>query len=149
MLIDEGLEILDEEDCMRLLATSTLGRIGVTVSALPAIFPVNFHLVDGAIVFRTGHGTKLSAATHGSVVAFECDESDRSTGTGWSVLALGTAERVTDPGEVTRLERLGIKPWAGGRRDTYVRIPIRFVSGRRIVPAAPVGPRLLRPKEGL
>lgn len=142
MLVDEGLEILREEDCMRLLAASSLGRIGVTISALPAIFPVNFQLVDGSVVFRTGHGTKLSAATDGSVVAFECDGSDPSTGSGWSVLALGTAEWVSDPEDASRLDQLGIRPWAGGRRDAYVRIPIRFVSGRRILrsDSAKLGP---------
>ena len=42
-----GLEVLDPAECARLLASSTFGRIGITVSALPTILPINYRLVDG------------------------------------------------------------------------------------------------------
>ena len=67
MLIDEGLELLDEAECRRLLASSRLGRVAVNMAALPAIFPVNFVVEDDHIVFRTGTGTKLEAATRHAV----------------------------------------------------------------------------------
>jgi nitroimidazol reductase NimA-like FMN-containing flavoprotein (pyridoxamine 5'-phosphate oxidase superfamily) len=129
---DQGLELLDTHQCLDLLARATVGRVGVTVGALPAILPVNFALSDGAVVFRTGEGTKLAAATHEAVVAFEVDDWDPLEHTGWSVLAVGKACVVEDPEEVARLSRLPLAPWAGGSREHFVRMPIEFVSGRRI-----------------
>ena len=63
VLIDEGLELLDETEAMRLLAHSEVGRVGITIGAMPAIFPVNYRLIDGSIVFRTAPGSKLTAAS--------------------------------------------------------------------------------------
>lgn len=129
---DEGLELLDTDQCLDLVARATVGRVGVTVGALPAIFPVNFALSEGAVVFRTGEGTKLAAATDQAVVAFEVDDWDPLEQTGWSVLAVGKARVVDDPEDVVRLRRLPLAPWAGGTREHFVRMPIEFVSGRRI-----------------
>jgi hypothetical protein len=50
------LEELSRADCLRLLATATIGRISYTRQALPAVEPVNFALHDGAIVIRTDAG---------------------------------------------------------------------------------------------
>jgi uncharacterized protein len=137
---DQGMELLGEGECLDLLARATVGRVAVTVGALPAIFPVNFALSDGAVVFRTGDGTKLAAATDQTVLAFEVDDWDPMEQTGWSVLALGRATVVEDPDEAARLRRLPLAPWAGGTREHFVRMPIEFVSGRRIEHAAAAGP---------
>lgn len=134
VLWDEGLELLDEEECLALLAGGRVGRVAVSIGALPAIFPVNFCLVGGSVVFRTGAGTKLAAATDHAVVAFEVDQVDPATRGGWSVLAIGMASRVEDPEELAELRDLQLAPWAGGRRDHYVRIAVEMVSGRRIGP---------------
>ena len=72
--MDEGLELLTEDQARGLLATGEVGRIGITIGALPAIFPVNYRLVDGSIVFRTAPGSKMSAAADGAVIAFEVDD---------------------------------------------------------------------------
>ena len=63
MLIDEGLELLPEQDALELLAGGEVGRVGVTIGALPAIFPVNYRLIDGTIVFRTAPGSKLAPSS--------------------------------------------------------------------------------------
>lgn len=127
MLISDGLEILEEEECMGLLASTTVGRIGVTIGALPAIFVVNYVLDDGDVVFRTSEGTKLTAALQHAVVAFEADLADPVLRRGWTVQVVGVAEEFT-PGEDFR----GPTPWAPGNRDHFVRIRPQFVSGRRI-----------------
>ena len=128
-LVDEGLLILDERECRRLLATVTIGRVGVTIGALPAIFPVNYRFVGGDIYFRTGEGTKLRAAVDNAVVAFEVDNVDPTDRTGWSVQVIGIAERVSDDdlcGDT-------IEPWAPGSRQHLVRIRAEILTGRRIV----------------
>jgi nitroimidazol reductase NimA-like FMN-containing flavoprotein (pyridoxamine 5'-phosphate oxidase superfamily) len=132
-LIDNGLEILSPEQCHDLLRRNDLGRVAVTVAALPAIFPVNYALLDGDIVFRTGDGTKLRVAVEHAVVAFQIDHYDRSMASGWSVLAVGLAQEVTDPDELDRAARLGLRPFAAGDRSHFVRIRPEFLSGRRIV----------------
>jgi nitroimidazol reductase NimA-like FMN-containing flavoprotein (pyridoxamine 5'-phosphate oxidase superfamily) len=134
MLIDGELEILDEDECLRLLASAVIGRVATTFGALPVVLPVNFAIVDGGIVFRTGEGTKLRAATRSAVVAFEADDYDPESWAGWSVLAIGRSEEVTDPGEVSRLGSLRLAPWADGERTRYVRIDPDVLTGRRIVP---------------
>lgn len=128
MFVNDDLEVLDDEECMRLLGSTTLGRVGVTVGALPAIFVVNYVLLDGSIVFRTGEGTKLRAALRNAVVAFEADLTDPIQHQGWSVQVVGVAETFTpeDPGFA------GPTPWAPGEREHFVRVRPQFVSGRRI-----------------
>lgn len=133
MLIDDGLEILTEGQCETLLSSRTLGRIGVTIGGLPAIFPVNYAYVDGNVVFRTGPGAKLRAASRGIVVAFEIDGYDATLQAGWSVLVIGRAAEVLDEQERARLTATPVSPWAGGEREHYIRVDAEVVSGRRIV----------------
>jgi nitroimidazol reductase NimA-like FMN-containing flavoprotein (pyridoxamine 5'-phosphate oxidase superfamily) len=132
-LVDEGLELLTEEQARELLAGGEVGRVGITIGALPAIFPVNYRVVDGAIVYRTSPGSKLSAAVEGAVVAFEVDDYQLADRTGWSVLAVGVARVVDDPSVVSRVTDAGLQPLADGVRSAIVRIEPTFLSGRRIV----------------
>jgi nitroimidazol reductase NimA-like FMN-containing flavoprotein (pyridoxamine 5'-phosphate oxidase superfamily) len=132
-LIDNGLEILSPEQCHDLLRRSTVGRVAVTVAALPAIFPVNYAVLEGQIVFRTGEGTKLRAALERAVVAFQIDHIDEPTASGWSVMAVGRADRMTDPDDIVAAERLGLLPFAAGQRSDFVTIHPEFISGRRII----------------
>jgi nitroimidazol reductase NimA-like FMN-containing flavoprotein (pyridoxamine 5'-phosphate oxidase superfamily) len=133
MLIDEGLEMLTDEESLELLLTAEIGRVGVSIGALPAIFPVNFRVIDGAVVFRTSPGSKLTAATNGCVVAFEVDEHDRAERTGWSVLVVGRSEVVHDLDVTFKVLDTGLEPYAEGTRSAIVRIEPTFVSGRRII----------------
>ncbi len=134
MIVDEGLELLDEDEARELLSIGEVGRVGVTIGAMPAIFPVNYRVIDGAIVFRTSPGSKLSAAAAGAVVAFEVDDYQLVDRSGWSVLAVGSAEVVHDPTLVSRALAAGLEPLAGAaHRTTIVRIEPTFISGRRIV----------------
>ncbi len=131
-LIDNGLEILAPAQCRELLGRNTVGRVAVTVAALPAIFPVNYQMLDDQIVFLTGDGTKLRAALERAVVAFQVDHFDDATTSGWSVMAIGIAEEITDPEEIRIAEGLGLRPFATGDRSHFVRIIPEFLSGRRI-----------------
>src|SRR4051794_6788687 len=116
-LIENELEILTEDECQALLGAGTVGRIGVTMGALPAIFPVNYTVVVyGAVVFYTGDGVKLRAALERAVVAFEVAHIDVAGRTGWSVMIVGLAEDITDPAELAAVHQSGIAPLAGGDR---------------------------------
>jgi nitroimidazol reductase NimA-like FMN-containing flavoprotein (pyridoxamine 5'-phosphate oxidase superfamily) len=135
-----GLEVLDREECLRLIRTAALGRLAIHAGALPAIVPVNFALTDDGVVLRTGAGSKLQHATTNAVVAFEVDDHDPFDHTGWSVNVIGVAREVTDPGELAALARLPLAHWAGGVAEHYVRISLDVISGRRIVHTAAPAP---------
>lgn len=126
-----GLAILDRPECETLLATQSVGRVGLST---PMVLPVQYSMFDGDVVFRTAPGEKLIAAVLGRTVAFEIDDFDVAAMTGWSVVVVGRAEEVTDRDELARLRELDLRPWAGELRDRFVRIHTEELSGRRIDP---------------
>jgi hypothetical protein len=131
MLIDEGFELLSEYDCRELLARGGLGRVGISIGALPVILPVTYAFVDDQIVFRSRPGTKLNAAAIGSIVAFETDAYDERERSGWSVLAVGRATRFVPTQPVSDPALLALKPWDDGPAE-FVRIRCEMLTGRRI-----------------
>lgn len=123
---------LREGACWDLLDSHGIGRIARTDDdGLPEVLPANYSVVDGAIALRTS--TARAADLDGGELAFEVDRVDESLREGWSVLAVGTAERVTDPAEERSLaERAASAPWAGGDRSTWLLIHPDRITGRRI-----------------
>jgi len=128
-----GLETLPFEACLRLLASVPLGRVSFCADGEVVIFPVN-HAMDGQdVVFRTAPGSKLAAAGELALVAFEADDYDRQTRSGWSVLITGRAEVVDSDAEIQHLDRIGLHPWATAvDRPYWVRIRPSSVTGRRV-----------------
>lgn len=128
------IEGLSRDECMTLLETASVGRVGVSVGAIPAVLPVNYVMDGDTIVFRTVPGTKLDAALTNSVVAFEADSFDPSHETGWSVLVRGIAREITDEHALTRVRRLPLQSWAfNGDADRWVSVDAELVTGRRVV----------------
>lgn len=127
-----GLEILDRVECIRLLEGAVLGRIAVSIGALPVIVPVNFLLDGDRILIRTGEGTKLEAATRNTVVAFEVDHVDPFSHTGWSVCVTGRATEVRDANDVARAGSLPLPHWVPNGVSHYVAVSLDLVSGRRL-----------------
>jgi uncharacterized protein len=127
-----ALQRLSRDECLALLASVPVGRIIYTRRALPAVELVNFALDQGDIVIRTDRSGKLAAATRSAVVAFEADQLDLDTRSGWSVTAIGPSSEVTDPDELARLRTIGLRPWAPGARDHFIRISPVMLNGRRL-----------------
>ncbi|HEY7199164.1 MAG TPA: pyridoxamine 5'-phosphate oxidase family protein, partial [Candidatus Dormibacteraeota bacterium] len=88
------IEVLSEQECLALLRSRRVGRIGLTREGQPLIFPVNYVADDRAVVFRTSPGMKLDRAPMARV-AFEIDEVDQAAGVAWSVLVQGVAYEIT------------------------------------------------------
>lgn len=127
------LEPLSREECLALLASTSLGRVAFLRDGRPEVLPVNY-AVDGAnVVFRTGQDTVLNKAAM-QVVAFEVDQIDEMTHTGWSVVAQGVAHDVTDAIDTTseRLRGLSLITWAPGQRHRWLRVDADRVTGRRL-----------------
>jgi nitroimidazol reductase NimA-like FMN-containing flavoprotein (pyridoxamine 5'-phosphate oxidase superfamily) len=142
-----GLEVLGRDECLRLLGTATIGRIGLCSGALPAVLPVTFRMVGDRVLFRTGRGSKLDAATLNTVVAFEVDDVDLVDHSGWSVVVVGVAYDATDD-EIDPSERVRLPRWVAGPDGRVVAVSTEIVSGRRVVPGITPDERLPRsPRE--
>ncbi|MEV8100684.1 pyridoxamine 5'-phosphate oxidase family protein [Kitasatospora sp. NPDC085879] len=126
---------LTEKECWERLGTHGVGRIALPGQPYPIVLPVNYTVDGRAIAYRTADfGVAATAA--GSDVGFEVDRVDDASSSGWSVLIGGRAERVGDPAEDHRLDRLAAtEPWAGGTRHLWIRIDPETVTGRVILPA--------------
>ncbi|MEE1769956.1 DUF1918 domain-containing protein [Streptomyces sp. JV185] len=135
-LLHPQLETLGPEECRTLLSTHGVGRVAVSASdGRPAVIPVNYEVIDDAIVFRTAPGS-VTAAAADQEVAFEVDHVDDALSRGWSVLAVGPASTVTAPDALHRLTRdAHSRPWAGGKREMWVSIRPTSLTGRRITSA--------------
>jgi transcriptional regulator with XRE-family HTH domain len=126
------LERLGPAECRRLLAPGGIGRIAFNTASGLMVLPVNYALIAGTIVVRTGAGSLI--AGHGDdPVAFEADHLDEALGQGWNVLIRGHAHRVMQPGELQHLRQdCDLRPWPAGEHDLYVRIVPDRITGRRI-----------------
>jgi hypothetical protein len=133
--MESALTVLSREQCLRLMGTAPVGRIVYTRHAMPAVELVNFTMDAGDIVIRTAPSGKLLAAIQGTVVAFEADEYDPVTRSGWSVTAVGHAREVTNPADIGMLRTSGPHPWAPGDRPYFVRITPGQLTGRYLSPA--------------
>jgi len=135
----DGLEVLSEDECRRLLTLGSLGRIGISTGSRPAIFPVNYIVAAGDILFFTAEGTKLQAATTNTVATLEVDHFNAVTRTGWSVMAVGPVRERTEPSVVRGAMAAGLEPWAPGDRSHLVALSTELLTGRRIAARAGLG----------
>jgi nitroimidazol reductase NimA-like FMN-containing flavoprotein (pyridoxamine 5'-phosphate oxidase superfamily) len=123
---------LSKEECATLLRSSHVGRIAVSIAALPVIMLVNYAVADGVVWFRAPSDGALLQATVGFVVAFEADGFDDVGSFDWSVLLRGVAAEVKDPREVEVVESRFVDAWPrADDADRYVIIPATMLSGER------------------
>ncbi|MHB8696358.1 MAG: pyridoxamine 5'-phosphate oxidase family protein [Solirubrobacteraceae bacterium] len=129
------LETLERAECLRLLASSDLGRVVVAMpSGAPVIRPVNYVFDEGSqsVLISSFPGSKLFALTHAKQATFEVDSVDRAERSGWSVIITGVVEEVRGP-DLERSRALAIDPWASaGEASRLLRIRAYTVSGRRV-----------------
>jgi nitroimidazol reductase NimA-like FMN-containing flavoprotein (pyridoxamine 5'-phosphate oxidase superfamily) len=126
-----GVGILEANQCWELLRSSEVGRLAVSIGNHPDIFPVNFVVEHGNVVFRTAEGTKLAAAVLGTAVAFEVDGYDADAGEAWSVVIKGRAVEIERMQDVFDALDLPLFPWHAAPKHRFVRIEPDDVSGRR------------------
>jgi nitroimidazol reductase NimA-like FMN-containing flavoprotein (pyridoxamine 5'-phosphate oxidase superfamily) len=132
------LEELDEAECLRLIASGGIGRIGYSGRYGPTVMPVNYQLYEGTIVFRTAQDSatdedlRTGIANAEFKVAFEIDDFDTAARAGWSVLIQGPAHYVESEAERAAVADAGVDPWAGGDRQLFLRITPSRVTGRRV-----------------
>ena len=140
-----GSEVADlaGHECWELLREATIGRLAVVVGGRPEIFPVNFVVDHGTIVFRSAPGGKLSGAVGhqlsgqqqsgrqaDTAAAFEADGHDPDEATAWSVVILGQLEALVSVDPVTTAA-LPLYPLQPGPKPRFVRVVPDTISGRR------------------
>jgi uncharacterized protein len=125
-----GTELLTEAECWSRLQRRVVARLAVDIAGRPDIFPINYVVDDGAIVFRSGAGTKLAGAVLGRHVAIEIDGLDLD-GYVWSVVVKGIAHEVTEMTERFHIDELPLYPWVTSHKPNFVRIEPHLTTGRR------------------
>lgn len=125
-----GIEVIDADECRRLLGEEEIGRVAVVIGATPMILPVNYALDGDAIVFRTMPGSRLDVGQ--GHAAFEVDSFDKAHKAGWSVLVTGHLEEVSwyQAKDMKRVQALTVTPWAAGERNLWLRLRPSFITGR-------------------
>lgn len=126
----DAIERLGPDECFELLGQTTVGRLAVIVEDHPDIFPVNYVVDHGSIVFRTGMGTKFWS-TMRDPCALEIDGFDAASGKAWSVVARGRAHIVVDLQQKAAADALHLDPWQPGSKSHYLRLTLDAVTGRR------------------
>ena len=130
---DCAVQEITHAECLELLRTSAVGRVGGTVDGHPFVLPVNYAVDGDHVVFKTAAGTKLSGTTFARV-AFEIDGFDAKSRTGWSVVVEGVATDISDmvDSASARLRTLDLQPWFPGEKSHWVAIQPESITGRRV-----------------
>ena len=124
----DPVAILTPEQCWERLGAQQLGRIVTHVGDIIDIFPVNYVVDEGEILFRTAEGSKLFELTVNDEVLFQVD--DHTESDAWSVVIRGTARRLETDDEVQHADSLPLVPWIPTLKHNYVRIAPHQLSGR-------------------
>lgn len=130
---DTVLETINDGECRRLLASSTVGRVGLVVEGLAYVLPVSYVLANDYVVFRTARGSSFDRMARDRALTFEIDHVDPGFHAGWSVMAIGWGVDLERLVEQSVLESLGLRPWGMNARPGWVGIRIDELTGRRIV----------------
>jgi len=80
---------LSERECWELLATASVGRLALSVRALPVILPVQYYLDRRRLAVCLGHHAPPERALAETIIAFAADAIDPVTRAGWSVQVQG------------------------------------------------------------
>src|SRR3954471_9738104 len=130
--VHRDLTALAREECLQLLRSHYLGRIGLSVGALPVVVPVNYTVDDDRVVLSSEPGLKLQAARKGVVACLEIDDFDPIEHSGWSVLVTGRLEELTDPIETKRAQHIPLTPWSPMSDPHFLPLSSELISGRRL-----------------
>jgi hypothetical protein len=129
-----SLTELAPRECLRLLGSVSVGRLVFTTRALPAIRPA-CHVIDGSDLIIGSDADVPAFASAGPglgpVLAYQADAIDPLSRLGWSVVVVGPARQVTDPGRIAACHQL-LAPWVAGTRDHVIAIPSNMITGFRL-----------------
>ena len=126
------LRELSRAECLELLATKTVGRVAYCTPDGPEVLPLNYVVEGDTLLFRTSPHSALGRHLRLDVAAFQVDEVDDYTESGWSVLVRGTVEPLSTDDLPPAGQRP--RPWVEGSRPLHLRLTPRSITGRRLLP---------------
>lgn len=106
----ESVQILESPACWDRLGTAGRGRVAVVVRGHPFIFPVDYVVDDGALVFHVADGVNLHGVFTSPSIALEADGVDE-TGRVWSVVVVGRAHAIAERDRIIDLDARTPEPW--------------------------------------
>jgi nitroimidazol reductase NimA-like FMN-containing flavoprotein (pyridoxamine 5'-phosphate oxidase superfamily) len=118
---------LSGDECRHLVRGHSVGRVCWLSAEGLQVLPVTYAVAGEIIIFRADPQSVLSELAGRVRVAFEVDDIDVATATGWSVLVRGDAAARTRDDEFP----LPV-PWAPGSRTLTVAITPLAYSGRAV-----------------
>lgn len=128
-----SFDVLPPKRCLELLSSTTVGRIAFAGKEGPVLLPLNYRVVDDAVVVRTsGSGTLGQLAGSDVEVVFEVDYHAPTARSAWSVLVRGTARVVEDPQVLASVEVSRVVSWVPGEHALVLSIPIDQITGRSV-----------------
>ena len=119
---------LSGDECGHLLRSHSVGRVSWVSSTGIQVLPVSYAASGGRIYFRTSPDSVLGELVGPIDVAFEVDDVDVTTATGWSVLVQGVARAHDDSAGDLRVP----EAWAPGDRALTVVITPSACTGRAV-----------------
>lgn len=126
-------EVLPRAECERLLAQAETARVAWVDKDRARVVPVAITVRDGAVLFRTGPGSKLDAAVAGVRFTVEAERLEPALHTGWSVEVVGRASvRAVAADEPEPAPWL--IPWVPLDSVSLVAVAIEEIAGRRLPP---------------
>jgi hypothetical protein len=87
--MDTPWDQIPTQRCWELLGTASVGRVALSVRALPVILPVQYHLTGRRLAVCLGHHAIPERSLNDAVIAFSADAIDAATRSGWSVQVQG------------------------------------------------------------
>lgn len=83
----------DDDQCLALLGRSQLGRIALSLRAMPVVVPVRY-VLQGSEPYFALMDRHLAEGASGSVVGLQADGYDEDSSRRWTVLAIGLARSI-------------------------------------------------------
>ncbi|MDR1767365.1 MAG: pyridoxamine 5'-phosphate oxidase family protein [Propionibacteriaceae bacterium] len=123
-------EALGDDECRSLLRQGAVGRVVWSAGDGLEALPVCYRMSGQDIFFAADPESVLGELARPTAVAFQIDDIDVDTQTGWSVLVRGRARR-WDGADASAPPR----PWAPGERPLVVVVEPQTYTGRVVAGA--------------
>lgn len=115
---------LSESVCRAMLASRSVGRLALSVRALPVILPVQYDFDGDFITICLGGNDVPPASVADAVAAFSVDDIQVDISLGWTVHVLGTIGPPRSPGAPTDCGQVPAGP--------LVQMTPAAITGRRL-----------------
>lgn len=126
------LVALEPDRSWALLGKSGVGRVVFDSADGPIALPVNYAVSNHDILLRTDGDSVIAKIDAGARVSFEADHIDDAMSKGWSVVVHATCEDLGSDCKVGEIFDVRVDPWAGGRKEHWIRLRACSIAGRAI-----------------